>query len=108
MPNELNFFKVHFYYNTKASIWLPPQLAEKDICNQIEIPAKSIILATQGGLAFDGTLILDIRVPLRDGIGKIGLHVSAPNSGNINFFAKEESGYKVFDVDPLVHSLMYK
>lgn len=95
MPNELNIFKVHFYYNTKAEIWLPPQLAEKGICNEISIPAKSIISAKQGGLAFDGTLILDIRVPLREGIREIALHVKAPNSGDISFFAKRRNGTRL-------------
>ena len=108
MPNDLNVFKIHFQYDTKASVWLHPTVKAKHIANEVVIPARSIVLAQSGGMAYDGTLILDIRVPMPGGIERVGLHVQTPHAGNINFFAEDYHGYKRFDFDSLVHSFIEK
>lgn len=100
--------KVHFEFDTKAYIWLPPCSGAKHIQNEIVIPAKSIVLVDSGGLSFQPTLILDVRVPMERGFEGVSIHVPWPNLGNINFLPKEQtdSGYKRFDLDGLVYSLV--
>lgn len=103
-----NALKVHFAHNTKAELWLPPNYGVKNLSNDIVIPAKSIVLATSGGLAYNGTLILDVRVPMARGFEKVHLHITPPSSGDICFFAEEETelGYRRFELDSLVSSFM--
>lgn len=104
----MNTFKIHFQYNTKASVWLPPDFAAKSLSNEVIIPARSIVLADSGGMSYDGTLILDIRVPMKNGFRRVGVHIQTPHAGNINFFAEDYHGYKRFDFDNLVYSLIEK
>jgi len=107
MPGTLN---VHFEFDTKAELWLPPGYYSGGTLPSKEfvIPAKSIILADSGGFSFAATLILDIRVPMKRGFERVSIYIPFPNLGNINFLPKEETElrYKRFDLNSLVSSRM--
>lgn len=91
--------QLHIMYPTRASVWV-------DCCNakcpkpqstrELTIPASSKIEIQGGGVAFDGSVIVDI-------IGGFSLHIASPHPGNINFHnpnrmnANPYGSYKLFD-----------
>ena len=103
MPNA---FKVYFQHDTRATVWLPHNSKVKNLSHLIEIPARSLVLADSGALAYDGTLILDIQVPVGNGFITVAMHVYSPHGGDISFFAKNYLVFKEFEFASLVSSLM--
>jgi hypothetical protein len=86
-------------YPTRATLWTPcdnPRYPSRPLTQELVIPAYSKIEIQGGGIAFDGTIIVDIQ-------GNFSLYINPPLPGNINFHdpnpvnANPYRDYKIFD-----------